>query len=73
MRGSTRVLGGTVNPNSVDNVFAPTAWRLQVLRDGVDWQTVSSGSVGAGTAPVTVTGTVTALNPNTAYMVRVVT
>jgi hypothetical protein len=66
-------LSGTVNPNSVDNPFAPTVWRLQYSRNGVDWLTASQGSLAAGTAPVAVSGSATGLLANTTYRVRIVT
>jgi NHL repeat len=71
---SSADLSGTANPNSVDNAFSPTLWRVQVSDDGVDWVTVSSGSiVAANTTPVEVSGSATGLRPNTLYRVRVVT
>jgi hypothetical protein len=70
---TTAELSASVNPNSVDNNFEPTAWRLEYSRDGVDWELASSGALPAGTTPTTVTGSATDLQPNTLYRVRVVT
>jgi hypothetical protein len=67
-------VSATVNPNSVDNAFTPTLWKLQYSRNGADWSTVSSGSINiANTTPVVVSGVATGLSPNTTYRVRVVT
>lgn len=70
---TTAELSGTVDPNSVNNDFAPTTWRLQYSRNGIDWTTSSSGSLPAGTDPVAVAGQATGLLPSTSYRIRVVT
>jgi DNA-binding beta-propeller fold protein YncE len=70
---STASLSGSVNPNSVDNSFAPTRWRLEYSPNGVDWSTAASGSLPAGTSAVQVSGTAADLLPNTLYRTRVVT
>ncbi len=70
---TTAQLSGSVNPNSVDNSFAPTLWRLEYSRDGVEWRTAASGSLAAGTVAQPVSGTATDLAPNTLYRTRVVT
>ncbi|HEX2160660.1 MAG TPA: hypothetical protein VHF88_02455 [Thermoleophilaceae bacterium] len=70
---TTALLSATVNPNSVDNSFAPTVWRIEYSRNGATWTTANSGSLPAGTTPETVTAEVSNLLPNTTYQVRVVT
>jgi hypothetical protein len=63
----------TVNPNSVDNDFAPTVWRLQLSTDGLKWSTFANGTVPAGTVGVPISATADNLLANTGYQVRVVT
>jgi hypothetical protein len=66
-------LSGTVNPNSVDNSFAPTTWKLQVSRNGLDWSSLATGTLAAGTTASVVSGSMSGLRPNTLYRTRVVT
>jgi hypothetical protein len=70
---ASAALSGTVNPNSVDNDFGPTGWRLQVSSNGSDWSSTSSGTFPVGTSAQSVTGSADGLRPNTLYRVRIVT
>ncbi|HEX2070759.1 MAG TPA: hypothetical protein VHF90_03805 [Thermoleophilaceae bacterium] len=64
----------TINPNSVDNSFAPTTWRIEYSRNGEDWTTAGSGTLPTpGTTPQTVTASASDLLPATTYQIRVVT
>ncbi len=72
--GTSAQLNGTVNPNSVDNVFAPTTWKIQLSLDGASWQTAGQGSIAAaGISPVAVSASATNLLPNTEYELRILT
>jgi hypothetical protein len=67
-------LTATVNPNSVDNTFAPTRWSLQYSPNGVSWSTAATGTINAAnTTPVAVSAAAVGLRPNTQYRVRVMT
>jgi NHL repeat len=66
---TTAELTGEVSSNGP----LATAYRLEVSRNGVDWVSVSSGTIAGGTTDQPVSGTATGLLPNTVYRVRILT
>lgn len=56
-----------------DNGPLPTAWRLELSRNGANWSTVSSGESTGGATGQVVSAAATGLSPNTIYRYRLAT
>jgi hypothetical protein len=71
--GGTTDIGSataTINATVDSNGAFPTAYRLEISRNGIDWTTVATGTV-AGGASQAISTPVGDLRPNTLYRVRV--
>jgi hypothetical protein len=68
---STATFGGHVDP--VITTIFQTSYRWQVSKDGVSWTDVTNDALvgGNGFTPQTVSASVTGLEPNTLYRVRI--
>ncbi len=67
--GTGAVLSPTVNPNGLDTTVSIQYGLTSACASG----TISIGDIGSGFAPVTMSGTLNGLAPDTAYYYRVVT